>query len=45
MVSERLGHEDVTMTLKTYQHVLPDDQEKEAKAMGAILPTSKGHLT
>lgn len=38
VVSERLGHEDVTTTLRTYAHVMEGDQSKAAAAMGAILP-------
>lgn len=37
VVSERLGHLDVTTTLRSYAHVLPGDQERAAAVMGAIL--------
>ncbi|HEX5109886.1 MAG TPA: tyrosine-type recombinase/integrase [Vicinamibacterales bacterium] len=37
VVSERLGHSTVTMTMEIYQHVLPDMQEQAAAAMGGIL--------
>lgn len=37
VVSERLGHSDVKMTLQTYQHVLPDMQLEAARAMDALL--------
>ena len=37
VVSERLGHEDVTTTLRTYSHVMPGDQERAAAVMGDIL--------
>lgn len=38
VVSERLGHEDVTTTLKNYSHVLPGDQEAAAALFDSILP-------
>jgi len=37
VVSERLGHASVTMTLDTYSHVLPDMQEKAAAKLEDIL--------
>lgn len=39
VVSERLGHEDVTETLKSYAHCLPDEQHRAAKALDGVLPT------
>lgn len=36
IISERLGHSTVTMTLDTYSHVLPDMQEVAVKALAAI---------
>lgn len=39
VVSERLGHEDVTETLKSYAHCLPDEQHRAAKALDSVLPT------
>ena len=33
VVSERLGHEDVTTTLRHYSHVLPGMQQRAADAM------------
>lgn len=36
VVSEGLGHEDVALTLNTYAHVLPDQQEGAARAVDAI---------
>lgn len=39
VVSERLGHEDVTETLRSYAHSLPDEQHRAAKALDSILPT------
>jgi integrase len=37
VVSRRLGHARVEITLNTYAHVLPAMQEQAAATMGAIL--------
>ena len=37
VVSERLGHSSVAMTLDRYSHVLPTMQEDAAEAVGQIL--------
>ena len=37
IVSERLGHASVTLTLDTYSHVLPDMQEGAAKKLEDLL--------
>lgn len=37
IVSERLGHASVTMTLDTYSHVLPDMQQSAVKRLNALL--------
>ena len=37
IVSERLGHADVTLTLNTYSHVLPDMQRDATVAIGNLL--------
>jgi integrase len=37
VVSERLGHSKVSMTMETYAHVLPDMQQSAADALGAVL--------
>ena len=37
VVSERLGHKDVAMTLRAYAHCLPDDQPRAAEAIGGYL--------
>lgn len=37
IVSERLGHADVTLTLNTYSHVLPDMQRDATAAIGCLL--------
>lgn len=39
VVSERLGHATINITLDTYSHVLPDLQEEAAAAMDAVLKT------
>lgn len=36
VVSERLGHSSVTLTLDTYSHVLPTMQKRAADVLGAI---------
>ena len=37
VVSERLGHSKIQMTLEIYAHVLPDMQREAAETIGAIL--------
>jgi len=37
VVSERLGHSTVSMTMEVYAHVLPDMQQQAATTMGALL--------
>jgi integrase len=37
IVSERLGHATIAITLDTYSHVLPDMQDVAAEAMSALL--------
>jgi integrase len=37
VVSEMLGHANIAITLDTYSHVLPDMQEKAAKALEGAL--------
>jgi integrase len=37
VVSERLGHEDVTTTLRSYAHVMEGDQAAAAEVMGRLL--------
>jgi integrase len=36
VVSERLGHSKVSMTLEVYAHVLPDMQTQAAATMGVL---------
>jgi len=42
VVSERLGHAKVSITLDTYSHVLPDLQREAAAAMDALLAVGEG---
>jgi integrase len=37
VVSERLGHAKVSMTMEVYAHVLPDMQREAASAIGSLL--------
>jgi integrase len=37
VVSEMLGHADVSTTLSIYAHVLPDMQDRAASAMDDLL--------
>jgi integrase len=37
VVSERLGHSKVSMTMEVYAHVLPDMQMQAVATMGALL--------
>jgi integrase len=37
IVSEMLGHANIAITLDTYSHVLPDMQEKAARALEEAL--------
>jgi integrase len=37
VVSERLGHASVTLTLDTYSHVLPDMQQQAAEKLESML--------
>lgn len=43
VVQERLGHADISLTLRTYSHVLPDIQEEAAEKFDLLLvsPESK----
>ena len=41
VVSERLGHSSVTLTLDTYSHVLPTMQRRAANLMGQILKAAR----
>ena len=37
VVSERLGHANITLTLETYSHVLPDMQADASNKLGVVL--------
>jgi integrase len=37
VVSERLGHASVAMTMEVYAHVLPDMQQDAAATLDALL--------
>jgi integrase len=37
VVSERLGHSSIVMTLETYSHVLPDMQQRAADQLESLL--------
>ena len=39
IVSERLGHATISITLDTYSHVLPDMQREAANVLDGILRT------
>ena len=41
IVSERLGHANITLTLDTYSHVLPDMQEAAAEKLEGLLFNGK----
>ena len=40
VVSERLGHASIGITLDTYSHVLPTMQEQAARAFDELFPTA-----
>jgi integrase len=40
IVSERLGHATVSITLDRYSHVLPSMQEEAARAFDSVLRTA-----
>jgi len=41
VVSERLGHANISITLNTYSHVLPGMQEEAAEKFDSIFETGK----
>lgn len=43
IVSERLGHSSIQMTLDTYSHLLPNMQQDAAKELGKILFLNNAH--
>ena len=38
VVQEILGHSQISLTLDTYSHVLPDIQEEAIRRLGGLLP-------
>jgi len=44
VVSERLGHSSVKVTLDTYSHVLPDMQERASERLNDLLYQKTGRL-
>jgi integrase len=42
VVSEMLGHSQISMTLDTYSHVLPDMQRDATAALDRLLGTYRG---
>ena len=40
VVSERLGHASIGITLDTYSHVLPTMQEQAARAFDELFPAA-----
>jgi integrase len=42
IVSERLGHASIGITLDTYSHVLPDMRDAAAAAIDALLAKARG---
>ena len=44
IVSERLGHASITLTMDTYSHVLPGMQRESAQKLDAMLFTVKSEL-
>ena len=44
VVSERLGHANVAITLDTYAHVLPGMQGEAAARLDSIMAKALGHL-
>jgi integrase len=45
VVSERLGHASIAITLDTYSHVLPDMQDAAADAISAALAAGRNGIT
>jgi hypothetical protein len=44
-VAERLGHENATLVLKTYGHLMPDSEDRTRRAIDAAWSTSDGPQT
>lgn len=45
VVSERLGHSKVSMTMEVYAHVLPDMQQEAVDLFGALLREKVGTVS
>jgi len=41
VVSERLGHSTIAMTLDTYSHVIPGMQERASEKLSGVLDLKK----
>lgn len=39
VIAQRMGHADVSLTLRVYGHLMPGDQERAADYLGGLLPT------
>ena len=42
VVSERLGHSTINITLDTYSHVMPDMQDEAAEKLNGVLKAAMG---
>jgi len=42
---ERLGHENATLVLKTYGHLMPDSEDRTRRAIDTAWSTSNGPQT
>jgi integrase len=44
-VAERLGHENATLVLKTYGHLMPDSEDRTRRAIDTAWAMSDGPQT
>ena len=44
-VAERLGHENATLVLRTYSHLMPDSEDRTRRAIDTAWSTSDGPQT
>ena len=44
-VAERLGHENATLVLKTYGHLMPDSEDRKGRTIDTAWSTSDGPQT
>jgi integrase len=44
-VAERLGHENATLVLKTYGHLMPDSEDRTRRPIDTAWSTSDGPQT